>query len=197
VAIAFLFLPIEQAETALVGDIGRTSARDAAVSLVLCVGLMAVVHRVYRQMVLINVSEDLAASEGVRVRRLNLLYLLLVAVVVALGVKVVGGLLTAALVAVPASTARNVGRNLRQYAWGATAVGMLSAAGGILLFRATGLPAGPLIVVVSAACFLMSLLFARRGRRAVVLVGFDPRTKRFFSNTEVGRAEVSKPRVVT
>jgi zinc transport system permease protein len=161
VAITFLFLPVEQAETALVGDITKTGLRDALTSVAACLVLILVVRRIYGRMVLINVSEDLAASEGIDVRRYNFLYLFLIAVVVALGVKMVGGLLTAALVAIPASTARNVGRNLRQYAWGATAAGMAAAAGGILLFRLTGLPAGPLIVVVSALLFLVSLPFAR------------------------------------
>jgi ABC-type Mn2+/Zn2+ transport system permease subunit len=160
-AITFLVLPVEQAETALVGDIAKTGPRDAVVSVAVCLALVLVVRRVYRQLVLINVSEDLAASEGIDVKRLNFVYLLLIAVVVALGVKMVGGLLTAALVAIPASTARNIGRNLRQYAWAATMTGVVSALGGILLSRLTGLPAGPMIVLVSAALFLGSLPLAR------------------------------------
>jgi zinc transport system permease protein len=161
VAIAFLFLPIEQAEAALVGDISRTGARDAMISIVTCLLLTLAVSRVYRKLVLINISEDLATSVGIHVRRHNFLYLFLIAVVVALGVKVVGGLLTAALVAIPAATARNVAGNLRRYAWTATAVGMSSAVAGILLGRLTGFPAGPLVVLVSAALFLLSLPFAR------------------------------------
>jgi ABC-type Mn2+/Zn2+ transport system permease subunit len=161
VAITFLFLPIEQAETALVGDISKIGARDALGSAVTCLVLMLVLGRVYRKVVLVNISEDLAASEGVDVKRHNFLYLFLIAVVVALGVKMVGGLLTAALVAIPPCTARNVATNLRQYAWGAAATGMASAFLGIVLFRLTGFPAGPLIVLVSAALFLLSLPFAK------------------------------------
>ena len=161
VAITFLFLPVEQAETALVGDISRTGPRDVLVSVVVCLAVVLVLARVYRNLVLINVSEDLAASVGVEVGRYNLLYLFLIAVMVALGVKMVGGLLTAALVAIPAATARNVARSLPRYAVAATAVGALSGVVGIVLFRATGLPAGPLVVLVSAALFLLSLPFAR------------------------------------
>ena len=161
VSVAFLVLPIQQAETALVGDIARTSIADALVTVVLCAILMLVVRWRYRALVLVNVSEDLAASAGVRVRRHNLLYLVLIAIVVALGVKVVGSLLTAALVAIPAVTARNVARDLRQYAWGATIVGMFSAVVGILIATATGMPAGPLIVLTSALLFVVSMAFTR------------------------------------
>jgi zinc transport system permease protein len=161
VAIAFLFLPVEQAEVALVGDIARTGVRDAAVTLVVCLALAVTVHRLYPKLVLINVSEDLAASAGIDVARHNLVYLFLIAVIVALGVKMVGGLLTAALVAIPPAVTRNAGRNLRQYAVGAAVVGASSAVLGITASRLTGHPAGPLIILVGAAAFLASLPFAR------------------------------------
>ncbi|MCB1691418.1 MAG: metal ABC transporter permease [Pseudomonadales bacterium] len=162
VAIAFLFLPMEQAETALVGDIARTSIRDGIVSVLVCIGVVVVVRWCYPKLVLINISEDLALSEGIAVRRYNFIYLMLIAIVVALGVKMVGGLLTAALVAIPPAAARNVGRNLHQYAWGATAVGVVAAIVGILLHFALGYPAGPMVVASSAVFFLMTLPLARK-----------------------------------
>jgi zinc transport system permease protein len=161
VAVAFLFLPIDQAETALVGDITKTNFEETAVTVAISLVLILTVHRNYAKLVLINVSEDLAVSEGVPVRKLNLLYLFLIAVIVALGVKMVGGLLTAALVAIPPSVARNLGRNLRQYAFGAMAVGTVSAALGIVLYELTGYPAGPLIIIVGTLLFLISLILKR------------------------------------
>jgi ABC-type Mn2+/Zn2+ transport system permease subunit len=161
VAVAFLFLPVEQAETALVGDIANTGTNEALVSISVCALVMIVVNRIYPKLVLINISEDLALSEGISVRRYNFIYLLLIAVVVALGVRMVGGLLTAALVAIPPAAARNLGRNLAGYALGALAIGTVSSLVGILLYQATGYPAGPLIVVVSATFFLFTLPFAR------------------------------------
>jgi zinc transport system permease protein len=162
VAIAFLFLPIDQAERALVGDVSQAGVPDTLITALICVLLILVIRRIYPKLVLINISEDLAASEGIKVRRYNLLYLLLIAVIVALGVKMVGGLLTAALVAIPPSTARNLSGNLTQYSLGSMVIGMFSALTGIFLFHYTGYPAGPLIVVVSAAAFLLSLAFAHR-----------------------------------
>ena len=161
VAVAFLFLPIDQAETALVGDIAKAGVGDAALYVAASLAVMVAVNRAYPKLVLANISEELAAAEGVDVRRYNLLYLFLIAVIVALGVKMVGGLLTAALVAIPPSAARNLGTNLRQYTFGATAIGVASATLGIVLFRVTGFPAGPLIILVSAAVFLLTLPFAR------------------------------------
>ncbi len=162
VAAAFLFLPVEQAETALVGDIAKAGPADTAASISAALFILVAARSSYSKLGLLNISEDLAISEGVHVRRTNLLYLLCIALIVALGVKVVGGLLTAALVAIPPAVARNVARNMRQYATGSLLVGAGSAAAGVALFRVTGLPAGPLIILVDAALFLASLAVARR-----------------------------------
>ena len=160
-AIAFLFLPIEQAEAALVGDISKAGVGDTVLSVAACLAIMLAVKRTYPKLVLGNISEDLAASEGIDVKRYDLLYLFLIAVIVALGVKMVGGLLTAALVAIPPSAARNIGKSLRQYTLGAMAIGVGSAVLGIVLSRVTGFPAGPLIILVSTVIFLLTLPFAR------------------------------------
>jgi ABC-type Mn2+/Zn2+ transport system permease subunit len=161
VAVTFLFLPIEQAETALVGDIAAARSGETVTAVIVSLVLFLTVRRIYPTLILVNISEDLAASEGISVKRYNLLYLFLIAVIVALGVKMVGGLLTAALVAIPPSVARNFSRNLRQYAFGAMAVGMTSASLGIVLFKLTGYPAGPLIILVGTVIFLASLIFKR------------------------------------
>lgn len=160
VAITFLFLPIEQAETALVGDISTAGLADTALAVFTSVAIILAVKHAYPKLVLGNISEELAAAEGVDLKRYNLLYLFLIAVIVSLGVKMVGGLLTAALVAIPPSAARNVGKNLRQYTVGSAFIGIASAVIGIVLFRLTGFPAGPLIILVSAVIFVLTLAFA-------------------------------------
>ena len=112
-------------------------------------------------MILTDISEDLAKSEGIDVRKYNFVYLAAIALVVAMEVKIVGILLTVALMAIPAAAARNVSRKLSQYTYLGLLIGGVSAVLGIILFRITGLPAGPLIILVSAVFFLISLLFKK------------------------------------
>jgi zinc transport system permease protein len=161
VAIAFLLLPIKQAEAALVGDITKVSFGEAAVSVILTFLLFFVIKRIYSKIVLINISEELAKSEKLDIRKYNLIYLGSIAIIVALGVKMVGGLLTAALVAIPASSARNLSRNLAQYSFGAMIIGIISSSMGILLYKIIGFPAGPLIILASTFIFLISLILKK------------------------------------
>lgn len=161
VAIAFLFLPIEQAEQALVGDVSQVRFLETIISVGLALMVFVLVKMIFSKMVLINISEDLAKSEGVDVKKYNFIYLFCVAIVVALGVKLVGGLLTAAMVAIPASTSRVLARTVRNYSILALSFGAASAAFGILLSNIVNFPAGPLIVLISGFCFLGSLIFKR------------------------------------
>jgi ABC-type Mn2+/Zn2+ transport system permease subunit len=134
---------------------------EAAISVIVALLLFLVVKKIYPKIVLVNISEELAQSEEINIKKYNLIYLSCIAVIVALGVKMVGGLLTAALVAIPASAARNLSRNLSQYALGALIIGTLSSFLGILFFKLTGFPAGPLIILASTLIFLASLFFKK------------------------------------
>lgn len=161
VALAFLFLPIEQAETALVGDIFQIGFVEMAVTAIFCLLIFSVVKKIFSKMLLISISEDLAKVEGIDLKKYNLIYLGCIAVIVALGVKLVGSLLTAALVAIPACAARNLSRNMRSYSFLAPLFGALSAVFGICLFQFCHLPAGPMVILSATLIFLVSLIFRK------------------------------------
>src|SRR4030042_438984 len=68
VAITFLFLPIGQAEVALVGDISRVKFEEAVISVIITIFLSVVIKKIYRKVVLINISEELAKSEEIDIK---------------------------------------------------------------------------------------------------------------------------------
>jgi len=161
VALAFLFLPLDKAESALIGDISKVNFLDTLITIALSLALMLVINRIYPKMMLINISEDLARAEGVNVEKYNFIYLGVIAIMVALGVKLVGGLLTAALVAIPACSARNISGNLKEYAMFSLSFGILTAILGLYLFKLTNFPAGPMIIITSASIFLITMIFKK------------------------------------
>ena len=157
-AIAFLFLPLDQAEEALVGDISKIGFSDGLGAILLSLLVFLAVFKIYPQMTLINISEDLAKVEKINVKKYKLFYLGCIALIVALGVKLVGGLLTAALIALPAASARNLSRNLKNYQILAPLLGAISVLLGSYFFYLTALPAGPLIILISTLFFLLSVI---------------------------------------
>jgi ABC-type Mn2+/Zn2+ transport system permease subunit len=161
-AVAFLFLPEGETTPALIGDVSRITLTEVAITVVLSLIVYFVTKGFFNKLVFAGISEDLAKVQGINMKKTNLIYLTCIALVVALGVKVVGGLLTASLVAIPASTCRNVSKNLLQYSYGAMILGSLASILGIIAFGFTGIPAGPLIIIVSTLFFLISLIFVRK-----------------------------------
>jgi ABC-type Mn2+/Zn2+ transport system permease subunit len=160
-AIGFLITPEHELLHALVGDISKVSLGDAFISVILSILVMAIMYKIYPKLILASISEDLAIANKINIKRNNLIYLLMIAVIVALGVKVVGSLLIGALVIVPAAASRNFSKNLSQYSLMAMVLGILSCIFGILLSKTTAFPVGPLIILTSIFFFIISLIFKR------------------------------------
>lgn len=160
-AIAFLFLPEEETTEALIGDISKITVIDMTVTIVLSLAIFLITKKIFSNMVFASISEDLARVRGVNIKKMNLIFLICIALVVAIGVKVVGGLLTAALVAIPASTSKNISKNLSQYSYGGLILGSIAGILGIFGFHLTGIPAGPLIIITSTIFFIISLIFVK------------------------------------
>jgi len=162
VALGFLILPLSRAKEALIGDITLIDKIDLVLAIILGSIVFLIIKRIYPKMILSGISEDLAKAEGVKVKKYNLVYLISIALIVALEVKIVGILFTVALLVIPAAASRNFGRNLSQYSWGALIIGIISAVLGIFAFKFINLPAGPLIILAGTFIFLISLFFNKK-----------------------------------
>lgn len=162
-AVGFLITPEPELLEALFGDITRVSLRAMIAAVVLSLGIFFLLQRIYSELLLANISKDLAKVQGIRVKANNFLFLLSIAVVVALGIRITGSLLVGSLVIIPAAIARNISASLHGYVWWSIFFGIFGSIVGLFLYRQTGLPAGPLIILVSGACFLVSLFFRRQG----------------------------------
>jgi len=156
-AVGILLIPETELLEALFGDISKVTRLDAIVTVGLSVAIMIAAKKIYDKLVLSMISEGLAASIGVKVARINLLYLLLVSLIVAMSIKIVGTLLVGFLVVVPAAVAKNASSNLSKYSMLSSLFGAISASSGILLSQLLMLPAGPLIVLSGIAVFLIAL----------------------------------------
>jgi ABC-type Mn2+/Zn2+ transport system permease subunit len=153
-AIGLLITPQADLLDALFGDISSVALVDMLVAVMISVFIVLVGRWIYSGVILSLISEDLAITKKVKVGRIELVYLLLVALVVATGIKVVGSLLVGALVILPAVAAKNLSPSLSQYALLSAVLGAVSAVGGIVLAGMTNVPPGPLIVVAGTAVFL-------------------------------------------
>ena len=128
----------------------------AAVLSVLCFVLA-------RYFLFMIVSPDLAKVHGLS-RKYDLALLLIFAMIVALGIKLVGTLLMGALTIIPAAVAKNVSRSVRGYVILSALLGGAISVAGIWMADALRLLPGPSIILFGVGLFLLSLVL--RPRRA-------------------------------
>jgi len=146
------------------GASGMPSWTEIVFGFVAAAGVTLFMLRRKQALVVAMVSPDIALTVGIDVRRLNLLYIQMFALTVALGLRYLGVLLMGSLIIIPAATAKRLSRNLNQMLMLATgiavAVTLLGSAIAISSHRSTG----PLIVMIAAAAFALTFLRRETGR---------------------------------
>ncbi len=108
-----------------------------------------------------TLNEDLAHAGGLNPDRERLVLVLAMAVTVAVALKVVGALLIAAMLIIPAAAVRGLARSPEGMALGATLLGAVAALAGLQLSLWQDTPAGPSIIVAATVAFVLAALFGR------------------------------------
>ena len=148
----------------LFGDILAVSKADLAVMAPGAIAVLALIVWRWQRLLTATLNEDLAAASGVNPARERLVLVLALALTVALAIKVVGALLIAAMLIIPAATARGFARSPEAMALIATGLGLASVAGGLGISLQADTPAGPSIVSVAAAGFVLAASIGRMRR---------------------------------
>jgi zinc transport system permease protein len=142
----------------LFGDILSITSFDLAVIWGGGAVVLAVLIRIWQPLFAATVNYELATAEGARPDLANIIFMILMAAVIAVSMKIVGVLLITALLIIPAATARRFSTSPEQMAIIAAIVGMGSVWLGLLGSLEWDTPAGPSIVVAALGCFVISVL---------------------------------------
>lgn len=147
----------------LFGDVLAVTPKDIIFIWAAALVALAVLWRIWRPLLSVTVHAELAQVEGVAVAQVRIAFMLLIAVVVAIALKIVGLLPITALLIIPAATARAFSRNPEQMALTAAAIGAFSVVFGLWGSLLWDTPSGPSIVVASLIVFtVVRIVFARR-----------------------------------
>jgi ABC-type Mn2+/Zn2+ transport system permease subunit len=152
---------LDALEAAFFGDISEVTLFSSLGAIAVCVVAIVATKFVYDKLVLAMISEDLAIAKGIKVAQVNLLYLFLVSIIVAISIQIVGTLLVGFLVIVPAIAAKNLSNHMKQYSLLSAVFGAISGFVGLILwdFFSFGLPfPGPMVVFVGIAIFAATVI---------------------------------------
>ncbi len=142
----------------LIGDI--LSVTPSEIAMLAIVLLLVVVFWILfsNKLTLSSVHPQLASSRGISIAWIQTLFTTLVAVVVTLAISWVGLLILNSLLVLPAASARNVARNMRQYHILSVVFALIASMIGLCISYYWGSSAGAAICLVLAMVFLISFL---------------------------------------
>lgn len=142
----------------LFGDVLAVTVADIAVIYIGGLAALAALALIWRPLLAATVHEDLARAEGVPAGSVRLAFMVLIAVVIALAMKVVGILLITSLLIIPAAAGRRYATTPEAMAGLAALIGAAAVCLGLFASLRLDTPSGPSIVVAAAALFAASLL---------------------------------------
>lgn len=132
-------------------------------SLLIVMVFVFLYHKIFN----VTFDEDFAKAGGTRVEVYNLIIALVIAVIIVLGMKLVGALLISALVIFPALSAMRVFKTFLSVTVCSVIISVLCAFTGIIIAIYAGTPVGSTIVAVDVAVFIIFYLIGRlKGARA-------------------------------
>ncbi|CAD7845344.1 MAG: hypothetical protein [Olavius algarvensis Gamma 3 endosymbiont] len=148
-------------EGILFGDLLATTRGDLLTLLLTTALLLVVLLRHWRAFVALSVSREIAQAEGMAVRKLQFLMYAMIALLVAVMMKVMGVLLIAAMLVIPTTSARLFSRSPEQMVALSACYGIAALAGGISGSYRFDWQTGPAIVVSATALLLLTLAITR------------------------------------
>lgn len=150
----------------LFGDILAVSRTDIVMIYAGGALVLAALAWLWRPLLAATVNTEIAEAEGLKPERARIVFMLLMALVIAIAMKIVGILLITSLMIIPAATARRFAATPETMAILASLAGAIAVAGGLFGSLRFDTPSGPSIVVAALALFLASLVSRPAGGRS-------------------------------
>ncbi len=150
----------------LFGSIFTITWLDVVAIALLCLLVLVAVALFYKELVAVSLDEETARASGLPVDGLNVLLVVLTALLVAAGMRVVGLLLVAALLVIPVAAGSRLAHSFRGALLWAVAAGLVSTLVGLVISLAQGTIApGGTIVLAAAAVFVAAAVAGRRAAK--------------------------------
>ncbi|MGN0893685.1 MAG: metal ABC transporter permease [Succinivibrio sp.] len=145
----------------LFGSILGIKVYDTYITVVLCLLILALFIAFYQKIFAITFDETFARACGMNVGRYNFILALMCAVIIVLGMKMMGALLISNLIVLPAITAMRVCRQFKTVVLYSVLISIICFFSGLLLSYVFSTPTGASVVLVNVALFIIHVIIER------------------------------------
>ena len=160
-ALGVILVPSEELFESLFGNLFAIGFKDALLIILVSLIIFILTLILARRLALVIAAPDLAKSVGFRPDFSYLAFLLLFALSVALGIKLIGSVLMGALTILPAVSARNFAWSLKSFLVFSVILGLFMTFIGILISNVFNFPSGPTVILTGIFFFGASLILKR------------------------------------
>ena len=146
----------------LFGDILAVTENDLIIIWVGGAIILFVLKLIWKPLFASTVNYELAEAEGMKPERVNAIFTILMAAIIAISIKMVGLLLITGMLIIPAAMARNISNNPKQMVLFSIIGGLLSVVMGLFGSLEINTPSGPSIITAGLILFILSLIKIKR-----------------------------------
>ena len=146
----------------LVGDILSITETEIAYVFLAAIIVFAFWYFTFNKLNVISINSTLAKSKGIDVKKIDNIFVVLIAIMVMISIRWIGILLINSLLILPAASSRNIAQNMRQYHLFAILISLFSGIAGLIVSYYFNIGAGPMIVLISGVIYFITLLAKKK-----------------------------------
>lgn len=145
----------------LFGSVSAVSRQDLWTIAAVAVIVLTIVFVLYKELFLLSFDEDHAKASGIPAKYIHLIFIVLVALVIAASMRIVGILLVSSLMTLPVAAGIRLAKGFKQLIVYSIVFGEISVVGGLILAYQLDLAPGGTIVMLSILILIASIVFKK------------------------------------
>ena len=146
----------------LVGDILSITEKEILYVFIIAIIVLVFWYFAFNKLHLISINKTLAKSKGIKIKKLDNIFAILIAIVVMVSIRWIGILLINSLLILPAASSRNIAKNMRWYHLYAVIFSLFAGIAGLISSYYFNIPTGPMIVLISGGIYFITIFVRKK-----------------------------------
>ncbi|MBA4535846.1 metal ABC transporter permease [Bacillus aquiflavi] len=142
----------------LFGSVSAVGRADLGIIIVVSLLVIATVFLLYKELFLLSFDEEHAKASGLHAKTIHFIFIVLVALVIAVSMRIVGILLVSSLMTLPVAASMRLAKGFKQTIFFSILFGEIAVTGGLLLSYYLDLAPGGTIVLLSVFILILAIL---------------------------------------
>ncbi len=152
----------------LFGSVSAVSRTDMITIVVTAVIVFIVILALYKELFLLSFDEEYAKVSGLKAKVFDIIFMVLVALVIASSMRIVGILLVSSLMTLPVAAAIRIAKGFKQTILLSILFGEIAVIGGLFTAYYLNLAPGGAIVIISVLILIITILFQKIRQKIII-----------------------------